>query len=301
MNLMANSWKSKLTSSLFVLPYLACFIIFLLYPLMSGIVLSLQDYDMLESHSFVGLQNYIAVFTKGTYTHDQFFAGLASTFKFVLFSVPALIVIGLALALLVNALSSKIRGMYRTLFFIPYAISATVMATIWMRVLDTDAGFLNIFLDELHIHRSGHIGWLSDTPWVWVSLVICTVWWTVGFNMIIFINGLNEVPEELYEAATLDGANAWRKLTDITLPSIKNVTTVVVIMSVIASFNVFAQPNLMTRGGPGSETTVMLMGIFGVAYGQHQGGAASAMAILMGLIMIVISAILYRILNKKEG
>jgi multiple sugar transport system permease protein len=299
-NLMKRNWKSKLTSSLFVLPYLACFTVFLLYPLIYGIVLSMQNYDMLETHTFVGLKNYMSVFTKGTYIHDQFVLGLLGTFKFVVYSVPFLIVIGLALALLVNALSSKIRGLYRTIFFLPYAISATVMATIWMRVFDTDSGFLNILLDKLHIHSNQHIGWLNDTPWVWVSLVVCTVWWTIGFNMIIFINGLNEVPEELYEAATLDGANAWRKLISITLPSIKNISTVVVIMTVIASFNIYAQPALMTRGGPGSETTVLLMNIFDIAYGQHQGGAASAMAILMGLIMITVSAVLYRFLSKKE-
>jgi multiple sugar transport system permease protein len=300
-SLLKSNWKSKVTSSLFVLPYLFCFVVFLIYPLVYGIILSLENYDMLQTHTFVGLKNYISAFTKGTYIHDQFVLGLLGTFKFVIFSVPFLILVGLALALLVNALSPKVRGIYRTIFFLPYAISATVMSTIWMRIFDTDAGFLNILLDKLHIHQSQHIGWLSDTPWVWIALVVATIWWTIGFNMIIFINGLNEVPDEMYEAATIDGANAWRKLISITLPSIRNVSTVVIVMTIIASFNVYAQPALMTRGGPGSETTVMLMNVFDVAYGQHQGGAASAMAILMGVIMIVISAVIYRVLSRKEA
>jgi multiple sugar transport system permease protein len=284
-----------------VLPYFLCFCVFLLYPLISGIILSLQNNDMLGTHEFVGLQNYVDIFTPGTYIHDAFFRGLWGTVKFVVYSVPFLILVGLALALLVNSLNARVRGVFRTIFFIPYAISATVMATIWMRVFDTDSGFLNLMLDKLHIHHQQHIGWFTDTPWVWIALVVSTIWWTIGFNMMLFINGLNEVPEELYEAAKLDGANAWNRLTRITLPSIKNVTAVVMVMTIIASFNVFAQPNLMTRGGPGFETTVMLMNVFDVAYGQHQGGAASAMAILLGLIMMIVSAAVYRLLFRKEA
>ncbi len=298
---MKGSLRSRLTSSLFVLPYFLCFCVFLLYPLISGIILSLQNNDMLGTHEFVGLQNYIDIFTPGTYIHDAFFRGLWGTVKFVVYSVPFLILVGLALALLVNSLNARVRGVFRTIFFIPYAISATVMATIWMRVFDTDSGFLNLMLDKLHIHHQQHIGWFTDTPWVWIALVVSTIWWTIGFNMMLFINGLNEVPEELYEAAKLDGANAWNRLTRITLPSIKNVTAVVMVMTIIASFNVFAQPNLMTRGGPGFETTVMLMNVFDVAYGQHQGGAASAMAILLGLIMMIVSAAVYRLLFRKEA
>ncbi|WP_274654772.1 carbohydrate ABC transporter permease [Paenibacillus humicola] len=298
---MTSSWKSKLTSSLFVLPYLACFAVFLLYPIVYGIVLSLQKYDMLQTHQFVGFKNYVDLFTPGTYSHDQFVRGLLGTVKFVVYSVPVLIVVGLAMALLVNALPSRGRGLFRTVYFLPYAVSATVMATIWIRVFDTDTGFINLLFDKLHIHRQQHIGWFTDTPWVWIALVLSTVWWTIGFNMMLFINGLNEVPEEMYEAATLDGANAWQKLMHITLPSIKNVSSLVVIMTVIASFNVFAQPNLMTRGGPGSETTVLIMNIFDVAYGQHQGGAASAMALMLGVIMIVVSVVLNRLLFRKEG
>jgi len=298
---MKGSLRSRLTSSLFVLPYFLCFCVFLLYPLISGIILSLQNNDMLGTHEFVGLQNYVDIFTPGTYIHDAFFRGLWGTVKFVVYSVPFLILVGLALALLVNSLNARVRGVFRTIFFIPYAISATVMATIWMRVFDTDSGFLNLMLDKLHIHQQQHIGWFTDTPWVWIALVVSTIWWTIGFNMMLFINGLNEVPEELYEAAKLDGANAWNRLTRITLPSIKNVTAVVMVMTIIASFNVFAQPNLMTRGGPGFETTVMLMNVFDVAYGQHQGGAASAMAILLGLIMMIVSAAVYRLLFRKEA
>ncbi|NNU83918.1 sugar ABC transporter permease [Geobacillus sp. BMUD] len=293
-------WKSKLTSSLFVLPYLVCFIAFLVYPLVHGIVMSFQDYELLSAERhFVGWRNYTDIFTEGNYLHTSFFQGLLGTIKFVIYSVPFLIVIGLALALLVNSLPSKIRGVYRTIFFMPYAISASVMAVIFIRVFDTNAGLLNIILSKLHL--GSPIGWLTDLPWVWIALVGATLWWTIGFNMLIFINALNEVSEEMYEAAKIDGANAWQRFIYITLPSIKRIMVFVVITSTIASFNIYAQPFLMTRGGPGSETTVLLMNVFDVAFGQHRMGAASAMALLMALMIIGVSIIQFRLANKREG
>lgn len=223
-----RKWKSKLTSSLFVLPYLVCFIAFLVYPLVHGIIMSFQDYELLsEERHFVGWRNYTDIFKEGNYLHTSFFQGLLGTIKFVVYSVPFLIVIGLALALLVNALPSKVRGVYRTIFFMPYAISASVMAVIFIRVFDTNAGLLNIILGKLHLHSQ--IGWLTDLPWVWIALVGATLWWTIGFNMLIFINALNEVSEEMYEAAKIDGANTWQRLIHITLPSIRRIMVFVVI------------------------------------------------------------------------
>ncbi|OQP00327.1 sugar ABC transporter permease [Geobacillus sp. 44B] len=295
-----TKWKSKLTSSLFILPYLICFVAFLVYPLVYGIIMSFQDYELLSSeHKFVGLQNYIDIFTAGNYMHTSFFQGLLATIKFVIYSVPLLVVVGLALALLVNALPPKVRGVFRTIFFTPYAISASVMAVIFIRVFDTNAGLLNIILSKLHL--PSQIGWLTDLPWAWIALIGATLWWTIGFNMLIFINALNEVSEEMYEAAKIDGANAWQRLIYITLPSIRRIMVFIVITSTIASFNIYAQPFLMTRGGPGSETTVLLMNVFDVAFGQHKMGAASAMALLMALMIIAISIVQFRLTNNKEG
>lgn len=261
--------------------------------------MSFQDYELLTSiHKFIGLQNYIDIFTAGNYTHTSFLQGLLGTFKFVIYSVPFLIVVGLALALLVNGLPTKVRGVFRMIFFSPYAISASVMAVIFLRVFDTNTGLLNIILSKLHFQSQ--IGWLTDLPWAWIALIGATLWWTIGFNMLIFINALNEVSEELYEAAMIDGANAWQKLLYITVPSIRKIIIFIIITSTIASFNIYAQPSLMTRGGPGSETTVLLMNVFDVAFGQHKMGAASAMALLMALMIVVVSIIQFRLTNEKE-
>lgn len=293
-----SPWTSRLTSFLFILPYLAAFSLFLLFPILYGVVISLQDFELLSAeHPFVGLRNYITIFTPGTYENSIFFGGLWTTIQFVIYSVPLLIFVGLALAMLVNALPGKVRNWFRTFYFLPYALSASVMAVIWLMMFDTNAGFLNSLLMKLGI---AGIPWLTATPWVWIALVITTLWWTIGFNMIIFVNALNEVPEDYYEAASIDGANAWNKFTSITLPSIRPVMLFVMITSTIASFNIYAQPFLLTRGGPGSTTKVLLINVLDQAFVRKDIGSASAMAILMALLIMVISVVQFRITNRKE-
>lgn len=293
-----SSWQSRITSFAFVLPYLLCFTAFLLIPIVYGIIISLQNFELLStSHTWVGFEHYKKIFTPGSYLYSNFFRGLWATVQFVLYSVPLLIFIGLAIALLVHHLPGKLRGFFRTAYFLPYAISASVMSAIWLMMLDTNAGFLNSLLMKLQIPG---IPWLTDLPWAWIALVMTTLWWTIGFNMVIFVNALNEVPEDYYEAASIDGAGAWRKFASITLPSIRPVMLFVMITSTIASFNIFAQPFLLTRGGPGTSTKVLLMTILDEAFIGKQVGSASAMAILMALLIILISVVQYRLTYARK-
>ncbi|WP_409290543.1 carbohydrate ABC transporter permease [Peribacillus sp. SCS-37] len=293
-----TTWKSKLTSSLFVLPYLILFTVFLLIPIVYGAWMSLHNWDLLNPvHEFVGFKNYAKIFDPSSYLNGLFFDGLKNTLKFVVFSVPLLVIVGLGLALLVHALPDKIKGIFRTMYFIPYAVSVSVVAIIWLWLLDTNSGLINNYLTGMHLDA---IPWLTDMPWAWVSIVIATLWWTIGFNMVIFINALNDVSEELYEAGSLDGASRWQRLIYITLPSIKPTMLFVLITSTIASFNIYGQPYLMTRGGPGTETKVLLMNIVDEAFRQRQLGNAAAMSLMMALLMIVISIVQLKISNRKE-
>lgn len=295
---MRSSWQSRVTSSLFVLPYLVCFSAFLLIPIIYGFYISLHNFELLSvEHQFVGFEHYFKIFTGGTYLNTLFFNGLWATLQFVIYSVPLLIILGLGLAMLLNVLPRRLRGLFRTFFFLPYAISASVMAVIWLMMFDTNAGFINSFLGEFGIRP---IPWLTGLPWAWVSLVGATVWWTIGFNMVIFINALNQVPEDYYEAASLDGANAWKKFTNITLPTIRPVMLFVMITSTIASFNIFAQPFLLTRGGPGDSTKVLLMSVLDQAFIRRELGSASAMAILMALLIMIISIVQYRLTYARK-
>jgi len=293
------AWRSRFTSSLFVLPYLLCFVVFLLFPILYGIYISLHQFELLSAdHPFVGLQHYIGIFTPGTYLNSLFFNGLWATIQFVVYSVPLLIAVGLALALLVNALPRRTRGLFRTVYFVPYALSASVMAVIWLMMFDTNAGFINSFLGRVDVNP---VPWLTGRPWAWIALVLATLWWTIGFNMVIFINALNEVPEDWYEAASIDGAGAWRQFVDITLPAIRPVMLFVMITSTIASFNIYAQPFLLTRGGPGDSTKVLLINILDQAFIRKEVGSASAMAVLMALLMIAVSVVQYRLTYGKKG
>ncbi|AJD92346.1 binding-protein-dependent transport system inner membrane component [Jeotgalibacillus malaysiensis] len=282
-----KSKASGFTSFLFVLPYLIMFTLFLVIPLVYGIYISFHDWNLISPiHPFIGLENYSAIFTSGSPENRVFLNGLKNTAQFVIYSVPLLVIIGLGLAMLVNSLPEKIRGFFRTAYFLPFAISVSVIAVLWLWMLDSNSGLVNQFINSLGMDS---IPWLTRLPFAWISLVIATVWWTIGFNMIIFINALNEVSEELYEAADIDGASSWHKFLHITLPSIRPIMIFVVITSTIASFNVYGQPYLMTRGGPGESTEVLLMGIVQQAFQLRQMGSAAAMAMLMALIMIVIS------------
>jgi multiple sugar transport system permease protein len=295
-----SNWKSQFTSFLFVLPYLVMFVSFLFIPLIYGVYISFRDYNLLaQDHPFVGLSNYAKIFNPDSVLSSIFFDGLWKTLQFVIYSVPLLVVVGLGLALLLSNLPKKLRGFFRTVYFLPYAVSVSVISILFLWILDTNSGLLNNFLMNLGFDP---VPWLTRQPFAWISLVAATIWWTIGFNMIIFINALNEVPEELYEAASIDGSTAWQKFIHITLPTIRPIMIFVVIISTIASFNVYGQPYLMTRGGPGDSTEVLLMGIVKQAFERRELGSASAMAILMALIMITISAIQFKISNpKKKG
>ncbi|MFD0049706.1 carbohydrate ABC transporter permease [Actinomycetes bacterium NPDC127524] len=293
-----TTWKSQLTSSLFVLPYFLLFIIFLLIPIVYGAWMSLHNWDLLDPvHKFVGLANYGKIFDPSSYVNKLFFEGLKNTLQFVVYSVPLLVLIGLGLALLVNTLPGKIKGLFRTFYFIPYSVSVSVVGIIWLWLLDTNSGLINQYLQKMHIPG---IPWLTDMPWAWISIVAATLWWTIGFNMVIFINALNDVSEELYEAGSLDGANRWQRFRHITLPSIKPTMIFVIITSTIASFNVYGQPFLMTRGGPGTSTKVLLMNIVDEAFKQRQLGTSAAMSLMMALIMIIISVIQLKVTRGKE-
>ncbi|HET7627614.1 MAG TPA: sugar ABC transporter permease [Bacillales bacterium] len=291
--------KGSFTSTLFVVPYLVMFLCFLFIPIVYGIYISFHDWGLLDQeHPWVGLKNYLALFDSDTLVHSEFFTGFWNTFQFVVYSVPPLVVIGLALALLVNSLPKRLKTFFRTAYFIPYAISVSVIAVVWLWLLDTNAGLVNNYLTALGFQP---VPWLTTLPYAWISIVVATIWWTIGFNMIIFVNALNDVPDELYEAASIDGASAWQKLTNITLPSIKSITLFVVITSTIASFNVFGQPYLMTRGGPGDSTRVLLMEIVEEAFSRRELGSASAMAITMALVMILISIFQFKVSNIGKG
>ncbi|SKA85547.1 multiple sugar transport system permease protein [Clostridium sp. USBA 49] len=291
---------SKFKSILFLLPFLLCFIIFWLIPIIFGIWISLNNWNLSTGiHRFIGLKNYIDIFTSGNMYNAFFMKALKNVLIFVLISVPPLVIVALCLALIVDNLPNKLKPVFRTIFFISYSVSVTAVASIFLWLFNGNGGFINNILINLGI-ISSPINWLNKQPYAWIALVITTIWWTIGYNMMLFINSLNDIDQSLYEAASLDGANFWYKFKSIIYPSIKNVLVFVILTTTIASFNLYGQAKLITAGGPSQSTTTLIMNIEKTVFGLNQLGAGSAMAILMGIIIMLISFLQMIITREKD-
>jgi multiple sugar transport system permease protein len=282
----------NLKAYLFLAPFLIVYSLFMLYPIIKGFIISLHDWTLGMDSTFVGVQNYITMF-KDSY----FWEALGNTILFVLISTPALIFVGLGIALLVNA-GLKGTTFLRSVFFLPYVLSISVIASIWVFILQPYTGLLNTFL-----HKMGtveEIFWLGDENLAWVSILLATIWWTVGFNMVLFLAGLQEIPDEYYEAAKMDGANSWKQFISITLPSLKGVMLLTVVLQTINSFKLFGQPYLMTNGGPGTETRALVQYIYEKGFIEQQMGVASSMSYVLFAITIVFAFIQFKFFQNKD-
>lgn len=292
--------KSKWLGFIFVVPFLVSFLVFWLIPLLYGIWISLHDFRLsVGNNGFIGLKNYVDILTPDTIYNRTFMTSLKNTLMFIVLSVPPLILISLGLALLIEHLPKKLKTFFRTVFFLSYSISVTAVSAIYLWLFGANGGYINNILMKAGL-ISSPINWTGDQPYAWLVIVIATIWWTIGFNMLLFVNALDEVDGTLYEAADLDGASAWNKFRFITLPEIRNISIFVMITTVIASFNLYGQSLLITRGGPEQSTSSLIMGINTTVFGNNQLGVGSAMALLMGVIMMLITGIQYWISYKSD-
>jgi multiple sugar transport system permease protein len=298
---MQNNKSAKTWAVLLVSPFVICFILFWLIPVLFGIWMSFHNWNLNSGNNgFIGLQNYIEILTPGTLYNDYFISSLKNTLIFVLVSVIPLVIIALILALIIDNLPIKFKPLFRTIYFISYSISVTAVSSIFLWLFNNNGGFINNVLKSIGIIKEP-INWLGEQPYAWISILVATVWWTIGFNMILFINALDEVDSSLYEAADIDGAGFMAKFRYITLPSIKNVSLFIVIMTIIASFNLYGQTKLITAGGPEQSTTTLTMNIQNVVQNMNQLGIGSAMAILMGIIMFFITVAQFFLTNNKKS
>jgi multiple sugar transport system permease protein len=291
------------TPYLFILPHLIFFIIFLAYPFFNGLYISLFRYDYLRpaSTAFIGIQNYINLFSPGSVQYQVFWNAMYNTLMFVLYSVPFLVIVPLGLALLLNTKTPG-RNFFRAIYFSPWVLSVAVAALLWWWIFQSQGGLLNYYLIDLGIRPPR---WLSSMPWAMVSIVIMTVWWTVGFNMIIFLAALQDIPDYLYEAASIDGATGWQQFLRITLPMLRPVMVFIITITIIASFNLFGQPLFMTGGGParpggGGATEPVMLRIYREGFERNQQGSAAAMSVVVATIMIVFSYVNFRVFRNRD-
>lgn len=294
-----RNWKKTLTPFLFLAPHLFFFTIFLAYPTLYGLFISFHRWNFFTEMNFIGLQNYANILWDPNSLHfDYFWSAFRATLTFVVLSVPFLVIIPLFLALGINAKPIG-HKFFRILFYAPSLLSVVTVVLIWIWLLDTNAGIVNYYLGSLGLDK---IPWLTRAPWVWISLVLMTIWWTIGTNMILFLAGLGEIPDHLYEAAKIDGANRIQQFFNVTLPGLKGPLSFIVITTTIASFNVMAQPQLATGGGPGYQTRVLILYIYEVGFtgGNPRAGLAAAMSVVLGMILLCISLIQFKLMTKEK-
>ncbi len=302
LNLIWSNLKKNMTAYCFILPFMILFSVFFVFPFFYGIFISFFKWNIFqpEKTAFVGLENYIKIlFQSDSIYFDYFWSGLKNTFLFVLISVPCLIGIALFVALLLDIEPPGYRFL-RVVFFMPTVFSISAVILIWQWQFNTNGGFINELLITLGLEK---IPWLTSQPWAWISILIVTIWWTMGTNMVILNAGLKDIDRSLYEAAEIDGATYWQSLRYISIPAISNQLFTVTILTTIASFNIYGQPEMLTSGGPVINgeftTTVLMMRIRSIAFGANaQPGVAASMAVCLGIIMICISLFQTKYIKK---
>ncbi len=287
------------TGYLFILPHLVFFVLMIGLPFLYNIFISLTNDTFGGSSDFVGLQNYQNLADPNDYHFGIFWNGLWNTILFVIMSTPTLVIIGLLLAALVNG---KFRGrnVFRAIYFAPWTLGIAVVGLLWWWILNGSFGLITNVLTGLGLP---HPEWLTTNPWAWISILVATIWWTVGFNTIVLLAGLQSISADVYEAATVDGANRMQQFLYITIPLLRPVLLLVTTLQIIASFNLVGQPQIMTGGGPGNETRSVLQYVFETGFttgGQFQLGQAAAMALIVALLMLVVSIVNFRVFRTES-
>lgn len=289
--------KRSFAPYFFVGPHIILFIVFILLPTIYGIYASFTQWNLMGAPQWVGLDNYKTILfdAKSTF-HTQFFNGLKNTLIFVVLSVPLLVVIPLMIAVALEHKQVKLKGTIQAILYIPGLISISAAALIWLLLFNKQLGVVgNVF--------GSTVAWATHQPYAWILILIITVWGGVGGNMIIYRASINGVSQDLYEAAGIDGAGSIRKFFSITMPSIRFPLIYTFVMTTAGSFNVFAQPLMMTDGGPHQSTHVLMMYIRQLAFGHGESiaGMASAMAVLLGVVILIISALQYFVMNRNAN
>ncbi len=289
-------------------PYVILLLTFVVGPAIFGIWISLHDWDfLLEGKPFVGLQNYLDLFDPESVTSGGFWVGMQNTAIFTVASVPFLVVIPLGVALLLNR-RFPARTFFRAMIFAPFVLGIAVVGVLFNYLLETDFGLINAVIEPFYrlfdlilpLEPYQPIGWTQTQPAAWVALVGMTVWWTLGFNTVIYLAGIQSIPAEQYEAAEIDGAGGWGKLIHITLPGLRTVLVFIVTMTILASANMFGQSYLVTNGGPGDSTRTAIMEMTEEGLRRFNMGTASAMSYVLAICLGVVSIINFLAMRERK-
>ncbi|TDE92678.1 sugar ABC transporter permease [Occultella glacieicola] len=277
---------------IFVLVPMLLFLTFVIIPVVMAVVLSFTDYAVIGDAAWVGLENYQRIFAD-----PIFLLALRNTAIYTLMFVPLGVAVSLGTALLLNR-NSRAVNLFRTFFYIPVVASTVATATIWYWLLNPQSGLFNIVLGWFGINGPA---WLYDSKWAMTAIVLMSVWSGFGTNMLIYLGGLQGIARELYEAARIDGANAWQAFRYITIPGLSRTTFLISTLLIIGAFQVFDQAYLLTKGGPGNSTLTVVYYIYNQGFGGLKMGYASALSFVLFLIIAVFSLINFKLTSRSQS
>ena len=278
---------------LFLAPFMILYLPFVIFPTIYALVMSFFHGSLVQAGigEFAGFANYAEALQS-----DAFWESLWHTVLFTLLTTPPLVILGFIFALLADR-ARRGRWFFRFAFFAPYVLPSAVMSLIWVWIYTPAIGIADNWLDRLGITP---FGWLGNPDYAMVSVAIATVWWTLGFNFVLYLAGLQDVPRELYEAAAIDGAGPMQQIIRITIPLLARTTTLVVVLQIIASLKVFDQIYIMTSGGPNFSTRPALQYIYDEAFSTFRIGYGSAVSMLFFLVVLAVSAVWLIIVRQQE-
>lgn len=284
-------YKEKFWVGILLLPNLIIFLMFSVFPVISTLGISFTSWDLLGKPKWIGLSNYINLLKDET-----FFKVTGNTFYFTVVSVPVCLVFSFGMALLLDSKIKHVK-MWRAIYFLPVISSMVVAAIVWNWLYNPQFGLINYFLGLFGIEGPA---WLSDTKWAMPAVIITNIWKNMGYNMMLFLAGLQSISSNYYEAAELDGANFWQKTRYITIPMISFTTIFVIITSVIGSFQVFDLVMMMTDGGPARSTSVMVHYLYQNAFSYFKMGYACAQAVVLTLIVLILTLLQFKFVKVND-
>lgn len=280
--------RAERAAWLFVTPALLAICVFFLLPVLAALGMSLTDFDIyaladLGNLRFIGARNYLRLLET-----PLFWKALGNTLLFVVVGVPLSIAASLGAALLLHSRLTRFKAVFRTALFAPVVTTVVAVAIIWRYLLHTRYGLLNYALGHFGIEP---VDWLGDPDWAMPAIILFAVWKNFGYNMIIFLAGLQNVPEELYEAARIDGARSMQQFRFVTVPALAPTMLLVSVLTIAGYFQLFAEPYVMTQGGPVQSTTSVLYFMYEEGFKWWNLGSASAVAFMLFLLMFAVTAL----------
>lgn len=291
-----SKMRADVLALLFLLPFLIVYVTFTIWPMIKGIEMSMYKWTLIKKMKYVGFDNYTRMF------NDQdFWASLGHSAIFVILTTPTMVVLGIILALIANR-KSRLQKFYRSVFFLPSVLSVAVASFLGLFIFQPYMGFANSFLHLIKLlPEDVEIFWLTETSLSWIAITLLTLWWTVGFNFILYLSAMQDISDDIYEAARLDGASSAQTFWRITLPLLNPITRTIVMLQIISSFKVFVQIYLITGGGPLDKTRPAIQYIYEAGFKKNDLGYASTMSYMLFVILLVLSGIQYWMNNRKEA